>query len=108
MSVLEDRLLAQLTAAGVLAPERELRLVPRRKFRVDLAWPAARLAVEVDGGAFIGGRHTSGAGFTRDAEKSNLLVLGGWRVLHVTAPQIRDGSAVRWIRQALDGVEVVR
>jgi very-short-patch-repair endonuclease len=101
MSALEDRLLAQVKAAGLPVPERELRVLAGRRFRIDFAWPAARLAVEVDGGAFVGGRHTRGIGFTQDAEKSNLLALEGWRVLHVTAPHVRSGQALAWIRAAL-------
>ena len=101
MSQLEERLLLQIRAARLPKPEREQQLVPGRRFRCDLSWPAQRLVVEVDGGAFTGGRHTRGGGFVKDCEKTNLLTLAGWRVLRVTAPQVRSGAALDWIEQAL-------
>jgi hypothetical protein len=57
--------------------------------------------VEVQGGVFIGGRHTSGLGYTADCEKLNLSVLNGWRMLWVTPGQIQDGKAAQWIERAL-------
>jgi len=103
MSALEDRLVWQLKTLGLPVPEREGRLIPGRRFRCDLYWPANRLVVEVDGGTFVQGRHSRGAGQAADAEKGNLLVLLGWRVLHVTTPHVRTGQAARWIEQALTG-----
>ena len=71
-----------------------------RDFRFDFAWPDDKLAVEVDGGTFSGGRHTRGAGYAADAEKLNEAVLRGWKVLRVTSKQVEDGSALEWIERA--------
>jgi very-short-patch-repair endonuclease len=105
MSRLEDQLLLQIRAVGLPAPEREVTgLIPGRRFRVDFCWRqnVHRLVVELDGGVWMGkSRHTSGAGFTRDAEKTNLLTLAGWRVLRVTGEQVRSGQALGWIEQGL-------
>lgn len=60
--------------------------VPGRRFRLDIAIVARRLAVEVDGWAWHG-RHKGD--FVRDRERQNLLTLHGWRVLRFTAGQIR-------------------
>jgi very-short-patch-repair endonuclease len=100
-SSLERALAQQIALAGLPEPEREAVLVPGRKFRVDFYWRAARLVVEADGGIWGKGRHTSGAGFTRDAEKTNLLTLLGYRVLRVTSAQVQSGQALAWITQAL-------
>lgn len=100
-SRLEDLLVAQLALTALPPPVRELRFAPPRRWRADLAWPAARVIVEVDGAVFVRGRHTRGTGFMRDCEKLNAAVLAGWRVLRVTRPHILRGQAVQWITQAL-------
>lgn len=81
--------------------------IPGRKFRFDFCWVPQRLLVEVQGGVWgkhgKGGAsaHSGGVAVNRDAEKLNLAVLAGWRVLHVTGDQIASGEAIRWIEQAL-------
>lgn len=72
-----------------------------RDWRIDLAWPAAMLAVETDGGTFAGGRHTRGAGYEADCEKCNELTIRGWRVLRVTTAMVDDGRALDYIERAL-------
>lgn len=76
-------------------------MTPERKWRFDLAWPERRLAVEVDGGIWTGGRHTSGKGYTNDCEKVNTATVEGWRVLRVVPAQIKSGQAVEWIRACM-------
>lgn len=85
-------------------PEREVMFHPTRRWRFDFLWRDQRLAVEVDGGIWIRGRHNTGIGYVRDAEKLNEAMLAGWRVLRVCDQQIRSGEAIEWIRRGL-GVE---
>lgn len=67
--------------------ERELAgAVPDRKFRLDIGFVAARLAVEVDGFAHHG-KYV--ADFRRDRLRQNLLTLAGWRILRFAAGDIR-------------------
>jgi very-short-patch-repair endonuclease len=72
--------------------ERSLDLFPEYKFHPDRDWrfdfanPDLMLAIEVDGGVFIGGRHSRGAGMVKDFEKLNEATALGWRVLR-TIPQ---------------------
>lgn len=101
MSDLEDGLAWWIKAAGLPAPERQYKPITDRRYRVDFAWPDHNLIVEVEGGGFVGGRHTRGAGFRADCERSNELVLAGWRVLRVTGDHIDDGRALTWIERAL-------
>ena len=72
-----------------------------RRWRFDFAWPADKVAVEVQGGLWTGGKHSRGAGIENDYEKGNAAQLLGWVVLHVSPGQIRSGQAVQWIKQAL-------
>lgn len=58
-----------------------------RKFRLDIAFPTRKLAVEVDGWQFHGKFLRD---FSRDRERQNLLTLHGWRILRFTAGQIRQ------------------
>ena len=68
---------------GLPAPEFELMYIPGRKFRLDVAWPDARVGIECQGGIWIRGAHGRGSGIKRDMEKNNLGILAGWRVLQV-------------------------
>ncbi len=103
MSELVDTLLWQLGAAGVRTPETELVFAPPRRFRFDLAWPDWQIACEVDGGSWVGGRHTSGAGFEKDCEKMNEAVIRGWRILRCTGNQVETGQCLGWVERALMG-----
>ena len=92
----------------ILAPElltgceREHHFNPaNRKQRFDLAWPAAMMAVEVDGGryAHAGGSHAS----NRDYARNRRAVLLGWRLLRFTSSEVKDDpqSCIEDIRTAL-------
>jgi hypothetical protein len=80
----------------------EHRFHSRRQWRFDFAWPAERVACEVEGGVYAAGRHTRGAGYTADCEKYNEAVLDEWTVIRVTAKHIDNGAAVGWLSQALN------
>lgn len=74
--------------AGIPVPVPEYRFHPTRRWRFDFAWPADKIALEVEGGAFTRGRHTRGAGYLKDMEKYNAAVIAGWRVFRVTPSDI--------------------
>lgn len=101
---MSDAALALVTIlkwSNVEPPETEFTFAPPRRWRFDLAWPSRMLAVEVEGGSWVGGRHTRGAGFEADVEKYNEAVLLGWRLLRVTPKMIDDGRALHAIERAL-------
>jgi hypothetical protein len=62
-----------------------------------------RVAVEVEGGAFSGGRHTRGMGFVADCEKYNVAALDGWLVLRFVPRTGWLDSAVPLILEACTG-----
>jgi very-short-patch-repair endonuclease len=101
VSELEDTLLFQVRAVGLPEPEREQRLIPGRRWRVDFFWRSAGLVLEVEGAVWHGGRHTTGAGFTADVIKYNALTLAGYRVFRVTGDMVNDGRAVALLEEAL-------
>ena len=69
--------------------EAEYRFHPKRRWLIDLAIPARKLAIEIEGGVYTGGRHTHPTGFMKDMEKYNSLALCGWRLLRFTPKQIK-------------------
>lgn len=89
----------ELPEEGVL----EVRFHPSRRWRFDVAFKKAKLAVEIDGGGFIrgGGRHSRGVGIEQDCEKYAEAMLLGWRVLRVTPRMVRDGRALSYIQELL-------
>lgn len=120
MSDLEEALLMQLRLCKMPAPEREYRFAAihtggtgkgirarlaesgLKDWRFDLAWPDLKLAVEVEGGTWNGGRHTRGKGFEDDCIKYNAAMLLGWNVARFTSSMIRTGKALETIELLLN------
>lgn len=79
-----------LLAEAVLriAPEAEREFVgavPGRRYRIDIALPAERIAIECDGWSNHGRFRKS---HESDRERQNLLSVRGWLILRFTARQI--------------------
>jgi len=79
-SNLERFALLMINAAGLPQPEKEYRFHPTRKWRFDFAYPAQKIAIEIEGAVWFAGRHTRGSGFLADCEKYNTAVSLGWKV----------------------------
>lgn len=101
-SHLEAALRLQLRAYEFPTWVEEYQFHPKRRWRFDFAWPDERVAVEVEGGIYSGGRHTRGTGFTGDCDKYNAAALDKWTVLRFTAGHIDNGKAVLVIGEALN------
>lgn len=88
---------------GLPLPERELAFAKAvgRKWRFDFAWPKHKLALEVEGGVFTGGRHTRGKGFLGDMAKYNAAVSLGWRVARCVPSTLCDTDTVDMLRELL-------
>jgi len=92
--------LAQISRAGIAPPIREWRFCGRL-WRFDFAWIDQRIAGELEGGTWSGGRHTTGKGYAGDVEKYNEAALLGWFVIRFTPAQVKDGRAIGWLWRAL-------
>lgn len=101
MSDAEEALATLIRWEKLPEPEREYRFAAPRRWRFDFCWPQKWLAVEVEGGTFVQGRHSRGTGFENDCEKQNEAVIRGWGILRVTPKHIESGEAIAWIRRAL-------
>lgn len=118
MSMLEERLASQLRGLG--GPwEREYRFAAehvgtgsglRRRldaaglkdWRFDFARPDLLVAVEVEGGAWVMGRHNRAAGFHADLMKYDAALRLGWTVYRCDGRMIREGRAIETIRRMID------
>lgn len=89
-----------------IAPHKELMFAKHlgREWRFDYAWENRKIALEVEGGTWIDGRHVRGSGFIADMSKYDAAALLGWVVIRVMPAWTTSGYAFRLIRAAFDGV----
>jgi very-short-patch-repair endonuclease len=94
----------QCEAVGLPVPETEVQFHPVRLWRADYLWRHPyKLIVEVDGGLFVQGRHSRGVGAEKDMEKHAAALALGYRVLRVSPRHVKDGRALQWIEEVLNG-----
>jgi very-short-patch-repair endonuclease len=95
MSDLEEKFAAQWAAEGLPEYVRNFKpWAPERGFEIDFAIPDRKIGIEVEGGIFRKGGHSSGAGIARDIDKHNLALFTGWRIVRVTSSQVSNGEAL--------------
>jgi len=90
--------LIHIKALGIKKPETEYKFHPKRKWRLDYAWPDSKLAVEIEGGIWIRGRHNRALGFLKDKEKYNALAHMRWHLLRFTPQEEKNGQAAQSVR----------
>lgn len=84
-----------------LSPEREVVFHPTRKWRFDFAFRKQKLAVEVEGGTWVQGRHNRGSSIAEDMRKYNAATVLGWRILRFTTEMVISGEAIQQVREIL-------
>jgi very-short-patch-repair endonuclease len=107
MSALEEKLSFHIRAHKLPEPVREHRFHSKRRWKFDFAWPELKLAAEVEGGTWTGGRHTRGAGFEGDCEKYSVAAIQGWMVVRFTSSMVSDGRAIDLLISALKEKEAI-
>lgn len=88
--------------AECLNPEREFYFAKPRQWRFDFAFPAIKLAIEIEGGTWSGGRHSRGSGYDKDCEKYSEAAILGWRVIRVTTGMVNSGQAINYTIRAIE------
>jgi very-short-patch-repair endonuclease len=97
---METRLRVALVRTGLAAPEVQYRIVDEYGFtlaRVDLAYPAAKLAIEYDGSAHFDRRRAE-----RDRQRDAELAGHGWQTVRLVADDLAGlPQTVRRVRLLL-------
>lgn len=76
----------------VISLEKEVLLIPGRRFRFDFAHLPSKVAVEIQGGTYSRSpkSHNTGLGLDRDYEKNNLAQYHGYIVFQLSCKMITD------------------
>ena len=103
MSELEEAMAGSLRLNGLPEPVREYPFAQNlgRKWRFDFAWPEAKVALEVEGGLFVRGKHSTGVGIQRDIDKHNMALALGWAVARASNKMVEDNRAADIVRTLL-------
>jgi hypothetical protein len=72
----------------------EYRFHPQRRWRFDWYIPSRQVAIEIEGGVWITGRHTRPAGYVKDIEKYNTATLMGIRIYRIVRSDIKSAQKI--------------
>lgn len=86
---------------GLPTPLEEYQFHPDRKWRFDFAFPFEKVALEVDGGIWIGGGHNRGAQLKKTWEKENEANAIGWHIFKCEPKDLCSKSVVEFLKRAM-------
>ena len=81
--------------------EPEYQFTAPSSWRFDFALTTIKVAIEIDGGTWVNGRHNTGSGSAGYREKFNEAARLGWRILNFTPQEILRGDAIAFIKRCL-------
>lgn len=93
----------RIELAGFPPAAKEVRFAPPRRWSFDRAWRFERVALELEGGVWSGGRHVRGKGYESDCEKYSVAAALGWKVIRCTRRMVEDGTMVELLGMVLRG-----
>lgn len=70
-----------------------------------MAWIGLMVALEVEGGTWIRGRHVRPQGYSLDCIKYSEAAILGWIVIRVTSDMIKSGKAIDLLERAIKAVQ---
>jgi very-short-patch-repair endonuclease len=92
---------ALLKSEKIPIPEIEYKFSKERKWRADYCWINEKIILEVEGGVWVNGRHTSSKGFLADIEKYNAAVCLGYKLIRVIPDKLLKIDTLNMIKQLL-------
>lgn len=99
---LEEVFLVQMRAIRLPPAQREYKFHPKRRWKFDFAFPHAMVAVEIEGGTYVRGRHVRPEGFRNDAIKYSEAAILGWKVIRGDSQMVRNGALLSLVERALN------
>ena len=79
----------------------EYKFHPVRKWRFDWVLMEPMIAVEFEGGVFLGRGHTGGVIYGQNCEKYNTAQIMGWCVIRLTASMIKEHHWIHAVRSII-------
>lgn len=79
---------------------------PTRKWRFDWADIPNKVAFEIEGGIWIRGRHSRGAGYQGDLDKYNQAIVLGWTCFRFSTEDVLTGKARQTVLDFLNARKV--
>ena len=86
---------------GIPMPEFEYKFHPTRKWLLDIAWPKQKIALEVQGGIWIGKGHGRPKRMKQDWEKHNAANIMGWKILYFEPSEVCMTDTAKFICQCM-------
>lgn len=96
------RIVLKWFAEHGLYPVAEHQFCDTRKWRFDFAWVDQKVALEVQGGLFTGGRHSRGPALLKEHEKLNTAAQNGWRILYTIPQNLCMSETVEMVKGAIN------
>lgn len=90
-----------LDALRIKRPIHEYQFHDERMWRFDYAWEDNMVALEQEGGIFINGAHSRGAGMKKDFLKYNAAALLGWRIIKCTPGDLCKTETIELIQSII-------
>jgi len=81
-----------------------LRKAGLKDWRFDFAFPGYGIALEVEGGTRVQGRHSRHDGYQEDCLKYSMATILNWKVIRVTTEMVKAGVAMELLQQTFGHV----
>lgn len=97
------RLVSQTTNTECI---KEYAFHPTRRWRFDYALPEYKVAIEVEGGVWVSGRHINPKGFLGDMEKYNEATRLGWYLIRCTPETQYSTATLDLIKETINNIVI--
>ena len=105
VSAAEGAFAMLLQLNDITGAEREYEFHPERRWRLDFAWPDKKVAVEIEGLTYDGGRHQRIAGYKSDLDKYNAALMMGWTVYRIAATDVYKNKKIMAPEQHIENLK---